>query len=90
MSAKKGFIFIEVSSNADIKEISKYISKNYLKDMKDYCCPVYGKFNIVIEKNFELLKELDDFLTKIRKDQNIKDYILKTTSFLAIKVSSKS
>ncbi|MHA1749800.1 MAG: hypothetical protein ACTSYF_14305 [Promethearchaeota archaeon] len=81
---KKGYIFIDLVPGVDPKKFLKLIKEIYINSEKDYCCIVIGKYNLIIEKYFIELKELDDFLTRIREDKELKSKIKKTITYIGI------
>ncbi|MFX0099440.1 MAG: hypothetical protein ACFFCS_07650 [Candidatus Hodarchaeota archaeon] len=80
----KGYILVELLPHVNATEIVKYLYEKYLDGSEDYCCTIYGKYNLIVEKNSSELKDVDEILTKIRKDEFIKKNIAKTTTFLGI------
>lgn len=80
----KGYILIELLPHVSASDVVSHLNKGYLKGTKDYCCTIYGKYNVLVEKIADELKDVDDILTKIRKDGTLSKQIAKTTTFLGI------
>lgn len=84
---KKGFILVELRPTASDKEFIKHVQAKYLTG-RDYCCSVVGKFHVVIEKNFEELKDVDELVTRIRNDPVLAGSLANTTTFLGTQQAS--
>ena len=78
---KKGYVLVELHQGASERDVVKRVRDDYLTD-RDYCCSVVGKFDLVIEKNFEELHEVDRFVTQLRNDASISPSLAKTMTFI--------
>jgi DNA-binding Lrp family transcriptional regulator len=47
-----------------------------------YASPVYGNWDLIIEVSFSQLDELDEIVTGIRTDDDLKDVIEETTTLV--------
>ena len=50
-----------------------------------YCTPIYGPWDVIAEVSFKKLENLDTVVSTIRMDDNVKDYIEETTTFVSSK-----
>ena len=50
-----------------------------------YATPIYGAWDLLIEISFKKLENLDTVVTKLRADNDIRDFIEETTTLVSSK-----
>ncbi|SRR6056297_3451365 len=50
-----------------------------------YATPIYGAWDLLIEISFKKLENLDTVVTKLRADDDIRDFIEETTTLVSSK-----